>query len=229
MKKRVIALFLCVAVIAALFTGCGKLGPEHIVRLVQGTLDQNYLALYDVDYLKLAQLSEKDAADRHNINLNDAANTFAVYFDIDYMTDSLQDEIMKLYSSVYEKARYTVADEAVLQDDGTYTVELTVQPLDLFVLVLDDFSTVTETYTEQYVTGVDTGSMTSAEYQQYLLDSDAAWANLIVLLCREKLSACGYMDAVTVTAILQTDTTGEWFISNLTEINETVVYYPASA
>ena len=126
MKKSILAMSLVLALVLALsLAGCGTAMTDASTVLVQGNLDEIYLGKYDPAFLELVNTTEEQAEANYIQGLETEADYFAYYFSIDYMDDTLQDEIVELYKEIYSHSRYEVG-EATKVDDSTYGVPVTI-------------------------------------------------------------------------------------------------------
>ncbi len=226
--KRVTALALSAAFLIGVLSACGRLKPEEASLLVQGTLDQTYLGKLDSDFLKLADLGENEAREAYENGLDDEVEKFIYYFDIDYPDEnpSLKEEIKSMYRELLANARYTVG-EAEEQDKNTYIVNVQVEPIDFFRLVVESFDSVVDSYYDKYG-NMNLDSLTEEELGELLIEADGFWTQCILKLCQEKMSELSYLPAETVSVSVVRDESGVWVIdsSSLSYINRIITYYP---
>lgn len=104
------------------------------------------------------------------------------------------------------------AFDATKQDDKTYSVKVTVEPIDIFHLVADALNGgAADDFNAQY-DDVDVASMSDDEYDAFYAAYDAAWAQLMIDLTREKLPELGYLDSSSLLVQVAEDEDGLWGI-----------------
>lgn len=213
----VIAAALCVSLAA-----CGG-GFEGVVKtLVQGNLDEIYLGQFNSDYMKLVNSDEADCEESYRTGLETEAEFFINYFEIEYPTDELVEEIVELYKQIYSHSKYTVNDPAKL-DDNTYAVKVQISPIDIVQIVSDNWDEGMEPLYEKYA-DVDTNSMSEEEYVQF----DADWAEAIINMFYDQLPNLGYMDEQSIAVQITKGSDGIWMIADndLMAVDAAILYYP---
>ena len=101
-------------------------------------------------------------------------------------TDRLTAELVEMYREVYAHSKYTV-DSASRMDENTYSVKVTVEPIDIFHLVADDLDNgamdeLNSRYPESFES--------EAQYAQY----EVEWVERMIELVYENLPDLGYLD-----------------------------------
>lgn len=209
--KRACALIPALALVLSL-TACGGGGVSAFdaTKYIQGLLDKTYLGEFD-EYMKVVDITENECEDDYISGLESEAEYFASVFQIDNLTDDIKADIVDLYKEIYSYSKYTVS-AATKQDDKTYSVKVTVEPIDIFHLVADTLNGgAADDFNAQY-DDVDVASMSDDEYDTFYAAYDAAWAQLIIDLTREKLPELGYLDSSSLLVQVAEDEDGLWGI-----------------
>lgn len=220
--KRTLAAVLALGMAVSL-TACGGGGLSSFdaTKYVQGILDENYLGKYDDDFLEMVDSTASEAEEIYAHNLEQESNYFASVFGIEDMSGDTLDATMELYRKIYANSKYTV-DPATKQDDDTFSVKVTVEPIDVFHLVADEFakldgdggditSPAVKAFSDKYM-DIDVNTMTDEQYETYLADFETDWTQMILDLTEEKLPDSGYLDAKSILIQVTKDEDGIWGI-----------------
>lgn len=206
MKRISILLALTIALILPL-SACGGLSKADAMCYIQGTLDQNYLGTADSDFMKLVDISEEDVAETYEESLSTEAQFFLGSFVESQLSSEVElqliSELVEMYRQIYSHSSYTV-DSASEMDASTFSVKVTVQPIDIFHLVADDLTSgaadeLNSSYPDQ---------MTDEEYAAY----EVEWVRLFMDLTYDHMEDIGYLEpqSVLVQVVLEED--GLWSI-----------------
>lgn len=212
----VLAALLCIGCI-----GCSAVSDTLAVTLVQGNLDAIYRNEVTDNYLKLVDSDRNEIEELYIESLEATAEGFAYYFDISYLSDELEDEIVDLYKDIFDMTKYTVGDASKV-NDNTYAVNVTIEPLNIFELVVDDFDELLDTYNAKYA-DIDTESLTEEQY----MEIDADYASMVMELVKSKLSEAGYGEPVSM--LISVECVDDvWSISNssLADFDTKLITYP---
>lgn len=199
MKIRKWHVVLLALVLGMALSACGGLGEEDITLLVQGNIDAIYLGKYDPDYLELVDDTEEGAERDYLDGLEVEADYFSRYWGIvdtsygesyDDLDESLRNEIVELYREIYSHSKYEVQN-AVKQDDGSYTVKVLVEPIDIMrqaseLYDNDGYEPLNEFWERAAQT--DFSSMSDEEYMAYTHE----YGEIIVQMVRDLLPSLGY-------------------------------------
>ncbi|MBE6989981.1 MAG: hypothetical protein E7426_04460 [Ruminococcaceae bacterium] len=221
--KRILAAALAAVMLLALSScGAGDLLEARMSALVQGNLDEIYLGKFSDEYLKLVDLTAEQAQERYEEGLEMEVEYFCHYFDIEYTTDELIEQIKELYRDIYAHSSYTVGEASKLSDD-TYAVKVEIRPIDVIELAVNNQETALADFAAKYG-GVDSSEMTEAEYVAY----DADWAQAVITMVTEQLPNLGYKDSVSIAVQIVKDSDGVWQISNtdMSNVDTNIIYYP---
>lgn len=189
--KKLAALLLAVLLLMSA-AGCSAVKDTLAQTLVQGNFDAVYLNKADDDYLKLVDTDKDGIEELYMDGLEASAEGFAYYFDISYLTDEVEAEIIELYKDILAKTKYTVGDASQV-NDTTYAVSVTLEPLDIFELVIDEFDELLDRFNEKY-SDVDAEALTEEQY----MEIDADYAAMVIELVKSKLPEAGYGDPETM-------------------------------
>ena len=138
--KRTLAAVLALGMAVSL-TACGGGGLSSFdaTKYVQGILDENYLGKFDDDFLEMVDSTASEAEEIYTHNLEVEADYFGQVFEIDDMSGDTLDATMELYRKIYANSKFTV-DPATKVDDNTFSVKVTVEPIDVFHLVAEELA-----------------------------------------------------------------------------------------
>lgn len=222
--KKVLALALAAAMalsLCACSAVLNKLNEERMIALVQGNLDELYLGKFDEDYLASVSSTPEDAQLYYEDGLSSRAELFEYFFGIEFPTDEMHKEITELCRQIYSNAKYTVGAASQL-DENTVVVKVDVDPIDIYVQMVDDIEAEMADFYAKYPDSV-VSAMDDAAYMAY----DAEWARGIIDLCRKKLDTLSYGDPASV-AVQVTLVDDIWCISedSMTDIETAIITYP---
>lgn len=225
MKKRLSALLLALILIISL-SACTKSKGDDINKFdamtyVDGLIKENYLGIFEPDYLELVGITEEEAQATYEYGLHMDAEYFIYLYGIEYPTEELEEEIEELYKEIYSYAKYQVVS-AARQDDGSYSVKVEVEPINIVKLVETDFDKATKDFHEKYTTDV-LNKMTDAQYQRV----DAEWAQLMLQIYRDHLAEVGNHSARTIVVQLELDDDGYYSINSddFARLDDAIVNY----
>ncbi len=213
--------------------GCSKVADELVTSLVQWNLDSIYLNQHNEKWLKLIDSTPEQAEENYLIGIGYDADLFAYYWGITddtyiYFEDldaDLQNEIVELCKSISDKASYEV-QSATAQDDSSYAVKVTVQPIDIMQQANDIFTNETyeplNAFTAKYA---DTDFTTISDEEYFAINNEYGY--IIVDMIEELLPNAGYMEEKSMIIQMESDEAG-WGMNedDLATFNEYVVYYP---
>ena len=130
-----------------------------------------------------------------------------------------------MYAEIYAHAWFEVVSAAE-QDDGSFSVKVNVEPIDIVRLVDADWAETVQPFYDEYPYEVQ-----SAMEEEAYRAMDAQWARLVVDLYQEKLSETGNLAAQTVTVQLERDRDGNYAITSedLGRLDEAVIDYSVYA
>lgn len=201
--------------------GCSSVSDMLAVTLVEGNLNAIYRNETTENYLKLVSSTEEEVEEMYLEGLEASAEGFAYYFDISYLTDELKAEIVELYKTIFSMAKYTVGDASKVSDD-TYAVSVTIEPLNIFELVIEDYEALLDSFNAKYA-DVDAESLTEEQY----MEIDADYADMVLELVNSKLSeaSCGEPVKMLISVECEDDV---WSISSesLADFDAKLVTYP---
>lgn len=220
-KAKNLAALLLAVLLAFGCAGCSAVSDMLAVTLVEGNLDAIYRNETTENYLKLVSSTEEEIEEMYLEGLEASAEVFAYYFDIDYLTDELESELEDLYKTLFLKAKYTVGDASKV-NDNTYAVSVTIEPLNIFELVIEDYEALLDTFNAKYA-DVDAESLTEEQY----MEIDADYAAMVMELVNSKLPEAGYSDPVQMLISVECED-DVWSISSdsLADFDAKLITYP---
>ena len=170
----------------SLFDSKAKVYSRYIISL----LDINYKNV-SKDYMTLTGVSQKDAEAVYVANMDYQAHNLMNYYGVKEVDDgTILSEFYYLAQSIFANAKYEV--KGVKHDSGTdsYTVQLTVYPLDTLETSYDK---VVE-YIESFNARVDEGDYNNTTEVDY----ETEFAEGIIDILKSSVDNPGYMDPVTL-------------------------------
>lgn len=190
MRKAIVTLLLLPALLLPLSACSGGMSDQTAMTYIQGTLDQNYLGKADAAFMDIVDTDEEEVSETYEGSLETEAQFFLGSFVESTLdqetTDRLTAELVEMYREVYAHSKYTV-DSASRMDENTYSVKVTVEPIDIFHLVADDLDNgamdeLNSRYPESFES--------EAQYAQY----EVEWVERMIELVYENLPDLGYLD-----------------------------------
>lgn len=235
--KRIAALVLILCAVLTL-SACGilelALNREFVTDLVQGNIDAVYQGKYDPEYLKMVDITEEEAEQEYLAGLEIEAEFFANYWGIveaaygesyNDLNESLKNDIIELYNEIYSHSKYEVQD-AVRQSDGSYTVKVLVEPIDIMEQALDlyngdEYAPLNDFWAKYENT--DFNAMSDEDYIAYIHE----YGEIIVQMVRGLLPDLGYKEQKSL--VIQVEEVDGSFGVNQDDFmnfDSYVIYYP---
>ena len=191
MKRRnlFLALTLTLALLLPLTACGGGMNEDDAICYIQGTLDENYLGKADEEFLKLVDNTAEEIEEIYDESIATEAQFFLDSFVESELPQEEQDRLMEeltaMYRQIYAHSKYTV-ESASKMDDTTFSVKVTVEPIDIFHLVADELDNgAADELNSRYP-----DMMTDEEYLAY----EVEWVELFMDLTYEKLPELGYLE-----------------------------------
>lgn len=128
MRKKKICSMIAVllAVVMGMLAGCGNIKKFDAGVYTKSCLDAMYKGEFD-EYIKLTQLSEEEAQDDYEENIE---SLIEEYEDMG-LSEELLDRFESLYAKILKKAKYSIKE--VKEDkDKNYTVDVEIEPMRIF-------------------------------------------------------------------------------------------------
>lgn len=192
-KKRGAPLLLALTICLGL-TACGEEGSgtksftAHDAEVyVDGLLKENYLGQAEESYLELTGIHADDVETLYDSALGMDVEYFFYMYDIDHPTDELREEVKDMYREIYQYTKYEIVS-ATEQEDGSFSVKLTVYPIDIAQTVSEAMNDATKNFYEKYPQDK-INTMKDSEFEKV----DQEWAELILNLYKDALPEIGNM------------------------------------
>lgn len=180
---------------------------------MQGQMDMYYLGKYSKDYMDMVNMTESEAEQEHQWNLDSEAEVFANLYGVDYPTDEFMERMSGLFDKIFAKADYTVVSSNK-QTDDSYAVKITVRPLDTIQLLdaaLADWGKEFKAAFED----VDIDAMTDEEYNDwYQNEYDLAYQNGLADQLEAVVDQTGYLPEKSITVQIEKDPEDGYFVIN---------------
>ncbi len=175
----------------SLFDSRAKVYSRYAISL----LDINYKNV-SKDYMTLTGVSQKDAEAVYVDNMDYQAHNLMNYYGVKEVDDgTILSEFYYLAQSIFANAKYEVTDVKKDKDNDSYTLELTVYPLDTLEASYDEVVK----YIEDFNTRVDDGNYNNTTEVEY----ETEFAEGIIDILKTHTSDPGYMDPVVLEIPIQ--------------------------
>lgn len=179
-------------------------GGIDAVAYIQGQLDEMYLGKFDPEYLKMVEIDEAEAQETYDNNVAVESDFFIDYFEIEYPTDEYKARLAGIYKEIYKKADYTVVSSAK-QDDGSYSVKVTVRPMDIIHQFNEAAPAAVEEFNARYE-DVDTDAMTDEEFDDWYQNTyDVDYQNTLADLLESLVPSIGYLEEKSIAVQIEED------------------------
>lgn len=188
--KKLAAIGLAVALTASLAACGGGVSKNDATVYIQGELDSTYLGKYNEDYLKLMDMTAEEAEENNYMwNLEAEADIFmdAVSFD---PTEETKAKVIELFKEIYAHSKYEV-QPASKMENGSFAVEVLVEPIDILVQYTDNNSMSDIYYGLMEKYGVDfntVGDMSDEDYNAM----ETEFVDTVIAGIRALIPSIGY-------------------------------------
>lgn len=195
--RKKLTLLSIILVLAFSLCGCGLFDSRAKVysRYTISLLDINYKNI-SKDYMTLTGVSQKDAEAVYVDNMDYQAHNLMNYYGVKEVDDgTILSEFYYLAQSIFANAKYEVTDVKKDKETDSYTLELTVYPLDTLETSYDDIVS----YIEDFNTKVDDGNYNNTTEVEY----ETEFAEGIIDILKKTAETPGYMDPVVLEIPIQ--------------------------
>lgn len=207
--RRVSALVLALVLTLGLSACGGKtegLSKFDAKAYVDGLLRENYYGELTEAYAELVGATEEEAQEVYEYGIELEVSYFINMYEIEYPEDELYDELADLYKEIYKHAKFEVLDAAEMED-GSFSVQVNVEPIDIVQLADTDWDKTITPFYEKYPMDVQ-NAMSQKEYEKM----DREYADLVLELYRDKLDEIGNMTVQTTLVQVKPDEDGVYSI-----------------
>lgn len=209
MKSKTIKKHLIIVMLTALMllslTGCSLLGnsKKTYANYVTSLLDTNYKADF-TGYMKITNATQEEAQTVYDDGIDYLADALMAAYGVkDTEGSDIKEQFQTLAKDIYSHASYEVSD--VTNTDGTYTVTVTIYPIDILVSTYDDVAAYIENMNQRVAAG---------DYDDYELDAyENEYAQGIIDILTDALPNVGNGEGVSVTVTIQ-DNSEYYYISD---------------
>lgn len=225
MKKRV--RLLPALLLALALTGCSILstslddlvgGKIDGVAYIQGQLDTTYLGKFEPSFLEMVDMTEEEAREDYDARMDAEAEVFISMTNIEYPTDELRARLADIYKRIYAKSDYTVVSSAK-QDDDSYSVKVTVRPLDTIQLLYEAAPQTQEAFNAKHA-GTDIEGMTEEEYKDWYENIyDLDYQNTMADLLESLVDKTGTLPEKPISVQIEKHTDGYYSIDDESMVN----------
>lgn len=216
-KKLTILIMVCTMLFS--LTGCSLFDSKSKVysRYITSLLDINYKNI-SKDYTTLTGVSYDDAVAVYEANMNYQAHNLMNYYGVKEVDDgTILYEFYMLAQSIFADAKYEVTNVIHDKESDSYTIELTIYPLDTLETSYDS---VVE-YINHFNARVDEGDFNNTTE----IDYETEFAAGIMDILKKTTEKPGYMDPVVVEIPIQ-PSDDHFFIADedFLEIDKNILY-----
>ena len=224
MSKKIAALALA-AIMAMTVSACARrsagISEFDAKAYIDGLLRETYLGEFSPEYLELVGIDEETAQETYEAGISNEVSFFINLYEIEYPEEKLYEELTELYKEIYSHAKFEVTD-AVKMDDGSFSVQVIVEPIDIVQLADTDWDKTIAPFYEDYPMEAQY-AMTTEEYQAM----DREYAQLVLDLYKDKLKETGNMTAKTILVSVAEGEDGAYTISHddFSKLDELIIDY----
>lgn len=216
-KKLTIACMICTMMLS--LVGCSLFDSKNKVysRYIVSLLDINYKNV-SKDYMTLTGVSQDDAEAVYVANMDYQAHNLMNYYGVKEVDDgTILSEFYYLAQSIFSNAKYEVTDVIVDQETDSYSIELTIYPLDTLETTYDQIVS----YIENFNARVDEGDYNNTTEIEY----ETEFAEGIIDILKTTVDNPGYMDPVVLEIPIQ-PSSDYYYIADedFLEIDKNILY-----
>ena len=194
-KKTTIFSMICIMMLS--LAGCSLFDSKSKVysRYVISLLDINYNNV-SKDYMTLTGVSQKEAEAVYVANMDYQAHNLMNYYGVKEVDDgTILSEFYYLAQSIFSNAKYEIKNVVKDDDSESYTLELTVYPLDTLETTYDQVVKYIENFNSRGDEG-DYNNTTEVDYE-------TEFAEGIIDILKSTTDKAGYMDPVVLEIPIQ--------------------------
>lgn len=224
--RKLAAAGLALALTLALAACGGGYTAADATALVKANLDILYLGQYDADYLSTTDTSENDAEEIHQNNLEGETVRMMDYYGMEEVSDEIYQELVDLQEEIYSHAQYEVLP-ATEQADGTYAVKVNISPVNIHVLVDEDYYDAYDALYTEYGS-IDTTNMSDEEYNSLMQEYYDAYNQMVIDLIKARMPEIGNEEETSVVIQVVQDTDGLYTPDDngLASCDDLIITYP---
>ena len=239
LAKRISALSLA-AFLALSLAACGAprergLTTDDATQCVQVEMDTTYKGQFAGFVEFYSNVTTQDAKDQYNDNIEGEAAYFLALIgmpdpeDQSLVVEPSAMQIHKaetIYKDIYAKSDYTVLS-ASKPDDGTFSVKVTIRPMDILTLVSDNMEDYFADFTAKF-DKVDTDSMSDEEFVTwYRTVYVPEYYDTMLGLLESQVPDIGYTDEKSIVIQVQQAEDGSLYISvdDLRNLDDLIIDY----
>ena len=236
--KRILTLSLAALMVLGL-TACrdtsGGLSADDAKKCVQVEMDTTYKGEFSgfVDFYN--NVTTSDAKEQYDANVEGEAFIFLDGMGIPTLedqntvveaTDLQLHRLKELYKQIYAKSDYTVVS-STKQEDGTFSVKVTIRPLDVFTLLMEDYDAGFEAFWTKF-DAVDTDSMSNDEFVTWYNETLAPeFYDTLLNILEEQIPDIGYKEEKSIVIQVKQDEDGSLYIisEDLQNLDRLIIDY----
>lgn len=224
--KRFAALALALGLVVTL-GACKKSGLSTFdaKAYVEGLLKETYLGEFDEGYMTLVGITEDEAQATYENSLTVEAGNFCYFYDIEYPTDEFNEKLEDLYGRIYAHAKFEVVSAAA-QDDGSFSVKVSIEPINIVQLAEAKFEETMEPFYTKYPVELQQ-TMSDEEYQAM----DQEYAQMILDLYESVMPEIGNEEAQSLSVQIEKGEDGYYSLTDddFNRIDNLIINYSLAA
>lgn len=223
--KRFAALALALGLTLALSACNQGISTFDAKVYMEGMLKQTYLGEFDEGYLTLVDSNEDEAQGIYENTLDVESQFFCYFYDIYYPSDTQMEQIKDLYGRIYAHTKFEVVS-AAKQDDGSFSVKLSIEPINIVKLAEAKLEEALEPFYTKYE-NADIDNMTDEEYEAY----DQEFAQIIIDTYESVMPEIGNEEAKSLSVQIEEDEEGYYSLidDDFDRIDAMIINYDVSA
>ena len=175
---------------------------------VEGLLKETYLGEFDEGYMTLVGITEEEAQATYENSLDVGSNNFYYFYDIEYPAEEFHEKMMDLYKRIYAHAKFEVVSAAE-QDDGSFSVKLSIEPINIVQLAEAKFEEAMQPFYDKYPMEVQQ-AMSDAEYEAM----DQEYAQMILDLYESVMPEIGNEEAQSLSVQIEKGEDGYYSLTD---------------
>lgn len=218
----VLTLILCLGLAACGGETTTKGFTTHDAEVyVDGLIKENYLGQAEEAYLELVGIDRDDVETLYDSTLDMDVEYFFFMYDIDNHTDEMHQQVKDMYREIYRSTKYEVVS-AAQQEDGSFSVKVTVYPIDIAQTVSEMLNDATKNFREKYPQDK-INAMRDSEYEKM----ENEWAQMILDLYKDALKEIGNMTERSISVQIEQDSEGLYTINSedFARLDELIIDY----
>lgn len=180
---------------------------EDAAVYVKGILDEWYQGACDEQFMTLLAITPEEVQANYLNSVQVEVDGFNDYVGIDYPED-INDRMVALWKQISAKVGYTIGSVTGPDAGGTYSVHITILPVDIYKLVDEAYPAFSEQFEARFA-DVDVDSMTDTQYFDWFQNEyDKVYRDGFCDLLETLLPKLGHLPEQSMTIRLELESDG---------------------